>query len=190
MPIELGSSYLSADYSQKLMPLETFISNFILDTVGEETETDFNGGDIDNNLGCIRCNEDPCGASLELNNTNNTQQKMRNIGYLAQHRLFDQIPSLLKDIITPDYCALLTSEDEEPQSELPKGDGNTSSTSSAPDDIILNAWLGPSNTVSPLHHDPYHNLLAQVVGFKYVRLYHPSESKYLHPLEGRMNNNR
>lgn len=105
-------------------------------------------------------------------------------GYLAQHRLFDQIPLLMKDIVTPDYCALFAPEDEvEGNSTLSTGDP-------ASDDIIVNAWLGPSSTVSPLHHDPYHNILAQVVGYKYVRLYHPKESQNLYPMSGRMSNNR
>ncbi|XP_018023292.2 uncharacterized protein LOC108679204 [Hyalella azteca] len=60
-------------------------------------------------------------------------------GYLAQHQLLDQIPELLDDIIVPDYCHL----------------GNT--------EPRLHAWFGPKGTVSPLHHDPDHNILAQVV---------------------------
>ncbi|KAA0186371.1 hypothetical protein HAZT_HAZT002852 [Hyalella azteca] len=59
-------------------------------------------------------------------------------GYLAQHQLLDQIPELLDDIIVPDYCHL----------------GNT--------EPRLHAWFGPKGTVSPLHHDPDHNILAQV----------------------------
>ncbi|CAK9164448.1 unnamed protein product, partial [Ilex paraguariensis] len=66
--------------------------------------------------------------------------------YLAQHPLFDQastpyymdIKELRKDIVIPDYCYA--------------GGGELRS---------LNAWFGPSGTVTPLHHDPHHNILAQ-----------------------------
>lgn len=37
--------------------------------------------------------------------------------------------------------------------------------------------------VTPLHYDPHHNLLAQVVGVKYVRLYPPSATPQLHPYQ-------
>ena len=72
-------------------------------------------------------------------------------GYLAQHALFEQVPTLRADIRTPDYCSL--------------GGGELHA---------VNAWLGPAGTVTPLHHDPHHNLLAQAVGIKYVRLYAPA----------------
>lgn len=83
-------------------------------------------------------------------------------GYLAQHALFDQIPALRRDVAIPDYCAVADDPDVEPR---------------------LNAWFGPHNTKSPLHHDRYHNLLCQVVGSKYVRLYEPRHTHRLYPIQ-------
>ncbi|GJN15783.1 hypothetical protein PR202_gb02723 [Eleusine coracana subsp. coracana] len=62
-----------------------------------------------------------------------------NMTYLAQHPLFDQIKELHEDIAIPEYCCA--------------GGGELQS---------LNAWFGPQGTVTPLHHDPHHNLFAQV----------------------------
>ena len=45
----------------------------------------------------------------------------------------------------------------------------------------LNAWFGPAKTITPLHTDGYHNLLCQVVGTKYARLYPPSATKHMMP---------
>ncbi|XP_061361400.1 lysine-specific demethylase JMJ30 [Gastrolobium bilobum] len=86
--------------------------------------------------------------------------------YLAQHPLFDQITELRKDIFIPDYCFA--------------GGGELRS---------LNAWFGPGGTVTPLHHDPHHNILAQVVGKKYIRLYSASLSEELFPYSGTMLSN-
>lgn len=56
-----------------------------------------------------------------------------------------QIPELRADICIPDYCCILDDSSE-----------NTDGT------VLTNAWFGPQGTISPLHHDPYHNLFAQV----------------------------
>ncbi|BAT08719.1 lysine-specific demethylase JMJ30 [Oryza sativa Japonica Group] len=81
-----------------------------------------------------------------------------NLTYLAQHPLFEQIKELHEDIMVPDYCYA--------------GGGELQS---------LNAWFGPHGTVTPLHHDPHHNILAQVLGRKYIRLYPASISEDLYP---------
>ena len=97
------------------------------------------------------------------------------IGYLAQHDLFTQIPTLRADISIPDYCYT---------SPPPPATGTPLAFKTPQpklDEPLLNAWFGPPGTVSPLHTDPYHNILTQVVGKKYVRLYCPSETEKLYP---------
>ena len=83
--------------------------------------------------------------------------------YLAQHTLFEQIPALRRDISVPDYCAV--SEEG--------GEGEP--------EVRIHAWFGPQGTVSPLHYDAPHNLLCQVMGSKYIRLYSPAYTECLYP---------
>jgi len=91
-------------------------------------------------------------------------------GYLAQHQLFEQIPDLKNDICIPDYC-FVKSQDE---------DGETGDQDQDQEPVI-NAWFGPKGTISPLHTDPKDNLLSQVVGSKYIRLYSPQYTHFLYP---------
>ena len=91
------------------------------------------------------------------------------VGYLAQHQLFDQIPELQRDISVPTYCSLMSDELEG-------------------EDVDVNAWFGPQGTISPLHHDPKHNLLAQVVGRKFIKLYTRDQTENLYPHEGLLSN--
>lgn len=76
-------------------------------------------------------------------------QNSKEIGYLAQHQLLDQIPELQDDIVVPDYCAM--SENGE---------------------VEMNAWFGPANTISPLHRDEKHNIFCQVSSLALYYLYY------------------
>ena len=110
-----------------------------------------------------------------VENENPTQSDR---GYLAQYQLFDQIPSLRDDITNlPQYTSLSTREDD-----------IAPSTCEKQVEPIVSAWFG-RNTVSPLHNDPYHNLLVQVSGTKYIRLYAKNETGRLYPREGPECNN-
>lgn len=98
------------------------------------------------------------------------------MAYLAQHDLFMQIPSLRRDIAIPDCCYT------EPPPSLP--DSAAAATPgldqvTALSEPLLNAWIGPKGSKTPLHTDPYHNILCQVVGYKYVRLYAPEQRHHL-----------
>ncbi|KAJ6636089.1 Bifunctional peptidase and arginyl-hydroxylase JMJD5 [Pseudolycoriella hygida] len=86
------------------------------------------------------------------------------IEYLAQHNLFDQIPALRNDILTPEYCCVGTSNET----------------------VDIKAWLGPKGTVSPMHHDPKHNLLCQVFGHKKIILAAPEDTPNLYPHQDQM----
>ncbi|XP_030762619.1 bifunctional peptidase and arginyl-hydroxylase JMJD5 [Sitophilus oryzae] len=94
----------------------------------------------------------------------------REVGYLAQHNLLDQIIELKDDIQIPEYCCCSLNYEK----------------ATDPD---INIWLGPKETLSPLHQDPKNNILAQVFGTKQVILYSVEDSKYLYPYQGNMLSN-
>ncbi|KAF7294768.1 Leucine-rich repeat-containing protein SOG2 [Mycena indigotica] len=78
--------------------------------------------------------------------------------YLAQHSLLMQFPSLRADIQVPDYV----------YATLPRPSGCEPPGND--DQLVINAWFGPRDTVSPAHTDPYYNMYVQVVGRKRVWL--------------------
>ncbi len=82
-----------------------------------------------------------------------TTDKNNHIAYLAQHPLLNQIPALCKDI-----------------NMKPCGVKPTN----------INIWMGTGGTRTPLHFDSYDNLLVQLVGAKYVRLYKKESSSRLY----------
>lgn len=89
------------------------------------------------------------------------------IEYLAQHNLFDQIPQLQADLPMPEYCCI-TENDAQAIS------------------VDTKIWLGPKGTISPMHHDPKHNLLSQIFGHKRIILAAPYATPHLYPHENDM----
>ncbi|GAW10751.1 hypothetical protein ANO14919_000860 [Xylariales sp. No.14919] len=162
VPVEIGRSYVDEGWGQKLITFGEFLREYIDPTslAGAETFTN----PVRNSDGDKKGYENK--PSLE--NSQDTPPP-KPTAYLAQHQLFTQLPSLRNDILIPDYC--YTSPPTHPtdacidQPEL--------------DEPLLNAWFGPPGTISPLHNDPYHNILTQIVGRKYVRLYSPLETPQL-----------
>lgn len=153
VPVELGGSYTGEGWRQELMNFGEFIGRFIEAGGKDEhfvVSADTNQGDTGKNSSGSR--RHPCDQQ-------NSGDVPKEKAYLAQHQLFDQIPALRRDIMTPDYCSLLLDDE--------------SDTS-----VATNAWFGPAGTVSPLHNDPFHNLLAQVVGSKRVSPRYPMTFKW------------
>ena len=85
------------------------------------------------------------------------QRTNRDVAYLAQNELFHQV---VDDIPIPSFC-----ED----GKYSVGDGKLYHTM---------LWMGPRDTVSPLHFDPLDNILMQVVGWKRVLLFPPDDQSH------------
>ena len=129
VPIEIGSS--SCSMREELVTLAAFIDSYLIPSSLSHSPASPSG-------------EQPAGAGG------------REVAYLAQHRLFDQIPQLREHFQVPPHCAC----------------GQMSN---------VNAWLGTAHTVTNLHFDSYDNLFCQVVGSKYVRLYNSQQTPFLYP---------
>lgn len=83
------------------------------------------------------------------------------VAYLAQHDIFDRIPALLDDLAIPDECSQCGGVEK------------------------ANCWIGTAGTITPLHFDTYDNLLCQIVGCKYIKLYSREQTPYLYCESGK-----
>ncbi|KND87837.1 Mitochondrial division protein 1 [Tolypocladium ophioglossoides CBS 100239] len=138
VPVEVGRSYVDEGWGQELIPFKAFLARYVAPGLDDSANDDTTAGD-----------DDTAGA--------------RQVGYLAQHDLFRQVPALRNDLTIPDFC----------WASVPRHPCDASQDQPPVDAPQLNAWFGPARTITPLHTDGYHNLLCQVVGTKYVRLYPP-----------------
>jgi lysine-specific demethylase 8 len=146
VPVEVGTHYLAEGWGTRLMTLDAFIAGMAAPTAPaagqqqrQQRQQQPGAGSDAGASAAARA-----GAAAHAAGGGGQQQQQqpqqRQLLYLAQHQLFEQVPALAADIVTPDYCSL----------------GERGGVSA------VNAWFGPAGTVTPLHQDPEHNLLAQV----------------------------
>ncbi|KAL2871892.1 uncharacterized protein BJX67DRAFT_369403 [Aspergillus lucknowensis] len=147
VPVEIGRSYTDVGWGQRIMEFKEFIDKYIWRDSSSKPKT---------------------GDQEDLGEEEDDSEGQT--GYLAQHDLLAQIPALRKDISVPDFCYI---DPPAPEPGTPVHLKNLRELEEEKRDPIINTWIGPSWTISPLHHDPYHNILVQVTGTKYIRLYSP-----------------
>ncbi|KAG6298452.1 hypothetical protein E4U09_000804 [Claviceps aff. purpurea] len=172
VPVEIGRSYVDETWGQELMSFRKFLSKYVVgDAVpppppppppppAPAPSTGPTSGPS--------C-ESPAVVPAAAVAAEHAGDVVGEVGYLAQHNLFQQIPSLRNDVSIPDFCWSTVRG-------YPTGGDDAGVGAKEPpplEEPLLNAWFGPARTITPLHTDGYHNLLVQVVGTKYVRLYAP-----------------
>lgn len=140
VPVEVGSSYTAEGWTQKMMDFDAFLDEIDWSCANDADEAEKP--------------QQPPPATL----------------YLAQHDLFQQFPSLLKDIIPPDYVfAAMDPPEHYPEYAPPASAAG----------YTINAWMGPKGTYSPAHTDPFYNCYAQVVGSKHIWIAPPDCTQYI-----------
>ena len=159
VPVEVGRSYTDVEWGQRIVTFGEFLGGGFAVGKGKGK-----------GKGKVEEEEGGGGGAEE-----------RKIGYLAQHDLFAQIPALRADIAVPDYCYATPPPPLAPASAEDDLTAAHKPSRARLEEPLLNAWFGPAGTISPLHTDPYHNILCQVVGQKYVRLYAPEETWRVYP---------
>ena len=176
MPIELGKTYQSEDSSQRQMTVNEFIDQYVLSQsqgVGYLAQHQFI-----RQVPLLRrdfCIPDFCALLLPLESvlaadlSADVGGDNDVVGAGGDESRVDCNKNVDHDsnVVVDGDCF-----DEEEDDEVDGEDED--------EDVLIHFWFGPSTTQSPLHHDPYHNLLAQVHGFKYVRLYPYHQQQHHH----------
>jgi lysine-specific demethylase 8 len=183
VPIELGASYTSEGWAQRMMTMREFIEGHVLAAAAAAPPVAATvaapaagAGASEGGAEGADAGAPAAPAAAEDCGSRPAARAAAETGYLAQHRLFDQVPRLRGDVEVPapvlEACAAEAAE-AAAAAAASGADADTDVPASPP---TLLAWLGPAGTLTPLHFDVARNVFCQVVGVKRVLLAAPRDA--------------
>jgi hypothetical protein len=198
VPIEVGSSYTSEDWHQKIMPFGKVLDSFkdpmptkerlylaqydlflqfpaLLDDIGVPefcySTPPLADPELMNDL-VMDEKDDKDDKDTPIQPGEDVNLKRASINAPNEE------PTKRRKVEQPSPESSVSSSDN----EFLFSDSESSVSSNGPGIIMRNVWIGPAHTVTPLHTDPHHNCFVQIRGFKYIRLYPADEADKLAPM--------